>query len=220
MPKLAYRADRDFTPIAHAADAASILLVTPSLPAKTVQELISHAKAHPGQLNYATSGNGTIVHLNSLAFAAQAGVQLTHVPYKGTAQSITDLAAGQVHLLFDSIPTGLPHVTSGRLRALAVTGEQRSAALAEVPTLDESGLKGYETTSWFALLAPARTPAAAIDRLQGETAKALATPAVRERLTTMGLTPVGNTPAQFDAFMRAEIAKYAKVIKDAGVKID
>ena len=148
------------------------------------------------------------------------GVDLVHVPYKGAAPGLTDLAAGQVAAMIINIPSAQGLLKSGRLKALATTGQQRAAALPEVPTLDESGLKGYETTSWFALLAPARTPAAAIDRLQGETAKALATPAVRERLATMGLTPVGNTPAQFDAFMRAEIAKYAKVIKDAGVKID
>ena len=221
MPKLAYRADRDFTPIAHAADAASILLVTPSLPAKTVQELISHAKAHPGQLNYATSGNGTIVHLNSLAFAAQAGVQLTHVPYKRTAQSITDLAAGQVHLLFDSIPTGLPHVTSGRLRALAVTGEQRSALAPNLPTLAESGLPGYASVTWFGVYGPAGMKPELVSRINQAFNQALQNPEVVASLARQGVDAAKpQTAAQFAAMVQADSARWARVIKDNRIALD
>lgn len=221
MPKLAYRADRDFTPIAHAADAASILLVTPSLPAKTVQELISYAKAHPGQLNYATSGNGTIVHLNSLAFAAQAGVQLTHVPYKGTAQSITDLAAGQVHLLFDSIPTGLPHVTSGRLRALAVTGEQRSALAPNLPTLAESGLPGYASVTWFGVYGPAGMKPELVSRINQAFNQAIQNPEVVASLARQGVDAAKpQSPAQFAAMVQADSARWAKVIKDNRIALD
>jgi tripartite-type tricarboxylate transporter receptor subunit TctC len=199
-PRLPYDTLKDFAPITLVATAPNVLVVSASLPVGNVREFIAHAKARPGQLHIASGGNGSLSHLSAELFKSMAGVDLVHVPYKGAAPGLTDLAAGQVAAMIINIPS--------------------AQGLLEVPTLDESGLKGYETTSWFALLAPARTPAAAIDRLQGETAKALATPAVRERLATMGLTPVGNTPAQFDAFMRAEIAKYAKVIKDAGVKID
>ena len=224
MPKLAYRAyraDRDFTPIAHAADAASILLVTPSLPAKTVQELISYAKAHPGQLNYATSGNGTIVHLNSLAFAAQAGVQLTHVPYKRTAQSITDLAAGQVHLLFDSIPTGLPHVTSGRLRALAVTGEQRSALAPNLPTLAESGLPGYASVTWFGVYGPAGMKPELVSRINQAFNQALQNPEVVASLARQGVDAAKpQTAAQFAAMVQADSARWARVIKDNRIALD
>ena len=219
-PRLPYDTLKDFAPITLVATAPNVLVVSASLPVSNVREFIAHAKTRPGQLHIASGGNGSLSHLSAELFKSMAGVDLVHVPYKGAAPGLTDLAAGQVAAMIINIPSAQGLLKSGRLKALATTGQQRAAALPEVPTLDESGLKGYETTSWFALLAPARTPAAAIDRLQGETAKALATPAVRERLATMGLTPVGNTPAQFDAFMRAEIAKYAKVIKDAGVKID
>lgn len=147
MPRLAYDARKDFTPVAHLADAPSVLLVTNSLPVKSVAELIAYGKAHPGQLNYATSGNGTIVHLNTAAFSAQAGVEMMHVPYKGTALAIPDLIAGQTHVLFDSLPTGMPHAKNGKLRALAVTSEKRSALAPELPTMAESGLPGYSSVT-------------------------------------------------------------------------
>ncbi|MBK6613091.1 tripartite tricarboxylate transporter substrate binding protein [Ottowia sp.] len=221
MPRLPYNADKDFTPIAHVADAASILLVTPALPARNVQELIAHAKAHPGQLNYATSGNGTIVHLNSAAFAARAGVQLTHVPYKGTAQSITDLAAGQVHLLFDSIPTGLPHVASGRLRALAVTGDKRSALAPELPTVAESGLPGYSSVTWFGVYGPAGMKPELAAKINQAFNKAIQNPEVASNLARQGVEPARpQTPARFAAMVRADSARWAQVIKDNRITLE
>jgi len=221
MPRLAYNADKDFTPIAHTADAASILLVTPSLPVKSVQELIAYAKAHPGKLNYATSGNGTIVHLNTAAFAAQAGIQLTHVPYKGTAQSITDLAAGQVHLLFDSIPTGMPHVASGRLRALAVTGEHRSALAPQLPTVAESGLPGYASVTWFGVYGPAGMKPELVARINQAFNRASQNPEVVANLAKQGVEPAkAQTPAQFAAMVKADSARWAKVIKDNHITLE
>ena len=221
MPRLAYKADKDFSPIAHMADAASVLLVTPSLPVKSVQELIAHAKANPGKLNYATSGNGTIVHLNTAAFAAQAGVQLTHVPYKGTAQSITDLAAGQVHLLFDSIPTGMPHVASGRLRALAVTGDKRSTLAPSLPTVAESGLPGYSSVTWFGVYGPAGMKPELVGRINQIFNQALQNPEVVASLAKQGVEPAkAQTPAQFAAMVQADSARWAKVIKDNHITLE
>ena len=221
MPRLAYKADKDFTPIAHMADAASVLLVTPSLPVKSVQELIAYAKANPGKLNYASSGNGTIVHLNTAAFAAQAGIQLTHVPYKGTAQSITDLAAGQVHLLFDSIPTGMPHVASGRLRALAVTGDKRSTLASNLPTLAESGLPGYSSVTWFGVYGPAGMKPELANKINQAFNQALQNPDVVASLAKQGVEPAkAQTPAQFAAMVQADSARWAKVIKDNRITLE
>ena len=221
MPKLAYKADKDFTPIAHVADAASVLLVTPSLPVKNVQELIAYAKANPGKLNYATSGNGTIVHLNTAAFAAQAGVQLTHVPYKGTAQSISDLATGQVHMLFDSIPTGLPHVASGRLRALAVTSEQRTKLAPDLPTVAESGLPGYSSVTWFGVYGPAGMKPELVAKVNAAFNKAIQSPEVTANLAKLGADVAKpGTPAQFADMVKADSARWAKVIKDNKITLE
>ena len=221
MPRLAYKPEQDFTPIAHVADAASVLLITPSLPVKNVQELIAYAKANPGKLNYATSGNGTIVHLNTAAFAAQAGIQLAHVPYKGTAQSITDLAAGQVHLLFDSIPTGMPHVASGRLRALAVTGDRRSTLAPNLPTVAESGLPGYSSVTWFGLYGPAGMKPELIARINQAFNRALQNPEVIASLAKQGVEPAKpQTPAQFAAMVQADSARWAKVIRDNHITLE
>ena len=221
MPRLAYDARKDFTPVAHLADAASILLVTPTLPVKSVAELIAYAKAHPRELNYASSGNGTIVHLNTVAFAAQAGIEMTHVPYKGTAQSITDLAAGQVQVLFDSIPTGLPHVKSGRLRALAVTGDKRSALAPELPTLAESGLPGYSSVTWFGLYLPAGAPPALVGRINQAFTKAVQAPEVAASLVKLGAEPAApGTPAQFGAMVAADSARWAAVIRQHKITLE
>ncbi|WP_280191936.1 Bug family tripartite tricarboxylate transporter substrate binding protein [Delftia sp. PS-11] len=221
MPRLAYRADKDFTPIAEIGGAASILLVTPSLPVRNVQELIAYAKARPGALNYASSGNGTIVHLNTAAFAARAGVQLTHVPYKGTAQSITDLSAGQVHLLFDSIPTGMPHVASGRLRALAVTGEKRSTLAPELPTVAESGLPGYSSVTWFGVYGPAGMKPELVARINQAFNKAIQHSEVVASLARQGVEAAQpRTPAQFAAMVQADSARWAQVIKDNKITLD
>lgn len=221
MTRLSYKADKDFTPIAEIGGAASILLVTPSLPVRNVQELIAYAKARPGALNYASSGNGTIVHLNSAAFAARAGLQLTHVPYKGTAQSITDLAAGQVHLLFDSIPTGMPHVASGRLRALAVTGEKRSALAPDLPTVAESGLPGYSSVTWFGVYGPAGMKPELVARINQAFNKALEHPEVVASLARQGVEAAApRTPAQFAAMVQADSGRWAQVIKDNKITLD
>ena len=220
MPRLAYNVEKDFTPIAHVADAASVLLVTPSLPVKNVQELIAYAKANPGKLNYATSGNGTIVHLNALEFSARAGVKLTHVPYKGTAQSITDLVAGQVHILFDSIPTGMPHVTSGRLKALAVTSLQRSSLAPELPTIAET-LPGYSSVTWFGVYGPAGMNPALVSKINAAFNKAIQNPEVATALAKLGAEPAKpGTPAQFHSMVKADSARWAKVIKDNDIKLD
>jgi tripartite-type tricarboxylate transporter receptor subunit TctC len=221
MPRLAYDARKDFTPVAHLADAASVLLVTPSLPAKTVPELVAYAKAHPRALNYASSGNGTIVHLNAAAFSAQAGIEMTHVPYKGTAQSITDLAAGQVHVLFDSIPTGMPHVKSGRLRALAVTSEKRSALAPELPTLAESGLPGYSSVTWFGVYLPAGAPPALVERIHKAFTQAMQTPEVAASLAKLGVEPAApGSPAQFAAMVQADSARWAGVIRQHKITLE
>ena len=221
MPKLGYKAEQDFTPIAHVADAASVLLVTPSLPVKNVQELIAYAKANPGKLNYASSGNGTIVHLNALEFSARAGVQMTHVPYKGTAQSISDLATGQVHVLFDSIPTGMPHVASGRLRALAVTSEQRSKLAPELPTVAESGLPGYSSVTWFGVYGPAGMKPELVAKVNAAFNQAIADPAVAASLAKLGAEVAKpGTPVQFADMVKADSARWAQVIKSNNISLD
>ena len=218
MSKLSYNPVKDFTPVAHLADAASILLVTPSLPVKSVAELIQLAKQKPAQLNYASSGNGTIVHLNGAAFAAQAGIELTHVPYKGTSHSITDLAAGQVHMLFDSIPTGVPHVQSGRLKALAVTGEKRSPLAPDVPTVSEAGLPGFTSVTWFGVYLPAGASPALVERVNKAFTTAVKAPEVQESLRKNGLDVIQNsTPAQFDAMVKADSARWGKLIKQLNI---
>lgn len=219
--RLAYDARKDFTPIAHLADAPSVLLVTPGLPVKTVQELVAYAKSHPGELNYASSGNGTIVHLNSAAFSAQAGIRLTHVPYKGTAQAIPDLTAGQVHLLFDSLPTGMPHVKSGRLRALAVTSERRSALAPELPTVAESGLPGYASVTWFGVYAPAGLPPALAQRIHAAFTRAMQAPEVADNLARLGVEPAKpSSPAQFAALVQADSDRWASVVRQFNISID
>ena len=220
MPRLSYDATKDFTPVAHVADAPSVLLVTPSLPVKTVAELIAYAKANPGKLNYATSGNGTIVHLNSAAFSAQAGIDMTHVPYKGTALSIPDLIAGQVHVLFDSLPTGMPHVVSGKVRALGVTSEKRSGLAPDLPTLAESGLPGFSSVTWFGVYLPAGAPPALVARVHQAFTKAVQTPEVKASLAKLGVDPAdAGTPAKFAAMVQADSARWASVIRQHKISV-
>lgn len=221
MPRLPYDPIKDFTPIAHLADAASVLLVTLSLPVKTVPELIAYAKKHPGQLNYASSGNGTIVHLTTEAFKAQAGIFMTHVPYKGTALAIPDVIAGSVPVLIDSIPSGMPHVKSGRLRALAVTGDKRSALAPELPTVAEAGLPGFSSVTWFGLYAPRGMKADLVGRVHEAFAKAAHSPEVVESLAKLGVEPAPpGTPAQFAEMVSADSQRWARIIRERKITLE
>ena len=189
-PNLPYKPEVDFTPVAQVANATNIVLVPKDLPVASIKELIAYAKARPGQLNYASSGNGTIVNLTAEAFKAQAGVFIVHIPYRGTALAIPDLVSGKVQLLFDSIVSGLPHVKDGKLKALAVTSAKRSALVPELPTVAESGLPGFESTTWFGVYGPKGLSAEITDRVAAELQRALQRPDVAERLARLGAEPV------------------------------
>jgi tripartite-type tricarboxylate transporter receptor subunit TctC len=218
LAKLPYDPQKDFTPIVWVGNATNILVVPPSLGVNSVAELIALAKKDPGKLNYATSGVGTVVHLTSELFANTAGIQLTHVPYKGVQLSIPDLLSGQVSMLFDNIMTAQTHIKSGRLKALGISSLTRSPLVPDVPTIAEAGLPGFESVTWFGVFGPAGTPKAVVERMNLEVNKALADPAIRERFATLGFEPAGGTPAEFAAVVQRDAAKWSKVIKDANVK--
>ena len=218
--KMPYDAVKDFEPITLVAGVPNLLVVHPSVAAKNVAELTALAKAQPGKLNVASSGNGTSIHMAAELYKLMAGVDILHVPYKGSSFALTDLLGGQVQLMFDNMPSALPHVKAGKLRALAVTSPKRSSALPDIPTMDEEGLKGFDATSWFGLLAPAGTPKDIIAKLNAAAVKALTTPEMRERLASQGAEAVGNTPEQFAAFIKAEIEKWAKIVKASGARVD
>lgn len=221
MPRLPYDAVKDFTPVAHLADAASVLLVTPSLPVKTMAELIAYAKKHPGQLNYASSGNGTIVHLTTEAFKAQAGIFMTHVPYKGTALAIPDVIAGSVQVLIDAIPSGMPHVKSGRLRALAVTGDKRSALAPELPTIAEAGLTGFSSVTWFGLYAPRGMKPDLVARVHEAFEKAAHAPDVVDSLAKLGVEPAPlGTSAQFATMVSVDSQRWAGIIRERKITLE
>jgi tripartite-type tricarboxylate transporter receptor subunit TctC len=219
-PKLPYDVLRDFAPVSLVATTPLILAVHPSQPVTTVAELIALAKAKPGELFFPSAGTGDAPHLAAELFNITAGVKLVHVPYKGAAIGIGDLVAGRLALMFGTSPTTLPHVRSGRLRAIAVTGLKRSAVMPELPTVAESGLPGYEAGSWYGILAPAKTPPAVVVRLTTEAATALQSSDVRERLKAQGVDAVGNTPEQFAVYIKQEIVKWAKVMQAAGIHAD
>jgi tripartite-type tricarboxylate transporter receptor subunit TctC len=220
IPGLPYDFARDFAPVTMIAIITSILVVNPAVPARSVQELIALAKAKPGELSYASTGNGTPTHLAAEMFKSMAGVNLVHVPYKGGAPAAVDLLAGQVQLSFISAPAVMPHVKSGRLRALAVTNAKRSQLLPGLPTVAESGLPGYESEGWHGLCGPARLPAAIADTLYRETAAALRIPDVASLLANGGAEPVGMPPAAFVTLIRNDIARWARVIKATHIKPD
>ena len=219
-PKLPYDHVKDFAPVILVAGVPNVLVINPALPVNSVQELIAYAKANPGKLNFASSGNGTSIHLSAELFKTMAGVQMTHVPYKGSAPALQDLVGGQVQLMFDNLPSSLALIKGGKLKALAVTSATRAAALPDVPTLAESGLPGFEASSWFGLLAPTGTPPPVIARLNGEIAKWLATPEAKEKLLAQGANAAGGTPEDFARFITAETAKWQKVVKESGAKVD
>ena len=218
-PRMPYDAVRDFTPIAQVGNAPSIMLVPNSSPAKTIQEWIELAKKNPGKLNYASSGNGTIVQLTAELFKSQAGLFVVHIPYKGTALAMPDLISGKVDVLFDSLPTGLPHVKDGRLRALGVTSSQRTSMAPGLPAIAEV-LPGYESTTWFGLFGPQGMRPELVARVNAAALQALADPEVKDKLQRLGIEAVGTSPAQFTAMLAAESAKWKKIITERKITLD
>ena len=218
--KMPYDHVKDFAPVVLVAGVPNVLVVNPSLPVNSVADLIKLAKSKPGSVNFASSGNGTSIHLSGELFKTMAGVDMTHVPYKGSAPALIDLVSGQVQVMFDNLPSSLPQIKAGKLRAIAVTSLKRSPALPDVPTISESGLPGFEASSWFGLLAPAGTPPAVVTRLNAEVNKWLQSPEGREQLLAQGAQAAGGTPEQFVAHIRAETDKWAKVVKASGAKVD
>lgn len=219
-PKLPFDFARDFAPVVLATAAPNILVVHPSVPTKTVKELIALAKRRPGELNFASAGTGTAPHMSGELFKAMAGVELVHIPYKGSPPAVADVLAGEVAMIFSPSSTVLPHIKSGRLRALAVTTAARLPALPDLPTVAESGLAGYETVTWFGYVAPVKTAREIVARLNAEIVKALALAEVRGQFAAQGIEVLGSTPEQFGAYLRDEIAKWAKVIKLSGARAE
>jgi tripartite-type tricarboxylate transporter receptor subunit TctC len=219
-PKLGFDPARDLAPVTLLVTSGNVLVVHPSLPVRSVKELIAYAKQRPGQLNFGSPATGSTPHLAGELFNHLAGVKLVHVPYKGAAPALNDLIGGRLQLSFDNIPPALPHIRAGRLRALAVTSAERQADLPDLPTIAEAGLPGFEVSAWFGLLVPAATPAAMVKRLEAETAKALAMPAVRERLTQLGFHVDGRGADAYRTFIRAEAERWTPVIRSLGIRTD
>jgi tripartite-type tricarboxylate transporter receptor subunit TctC len=217
-PHLPYHPLKDFQPLTQTTSGPQIVVIHPGVQAKSVQDFIALAKAKPGQLNYASGGSGTTTHLGMELFKLAAGVNIVHVPYKGTGQALNDVIGGQVQMMMGSMLPALPHVKAGRLRGLAVTSLKRAAVYPDAPTLAESGLPGFETTSWHGMLVPARTPKPISARVHAELVKALNHPDVKERFANLGMDTVASTPEEFTAYIKAESAKWAKVIRTIGVK--
>ena len=217
---LNYDVQRDFVAVSLLTQGPLVLVVNPDFPAKNVGELIAMAKAKPRSVSFASSGNGQSTHLAAELFASMAGAPMTHVPYKGSAPALNDLIAGQVPLMFDTMLSAMPHVKSGRLRALAITGAQRSPAAPELPTLAESGLPGYQAYAWNGLVAPAGTPVAVINRLSEELKTALSQPAVQEKFNAQGFAATWVAPAQAASFVQAEVEKWARIVQQSGAKVE
>jgi tripartite-type tricarboxylate transporter receptor subunit TctC len=209
-----------FAPVTLLTEIPIVLVVHPSLPAKSVGELIALAKAQPGKLNFGSSGNGGIGHLVGELFKSSTGVNIVHVPYKGNGPALVDLMAGVLSLTFSDIAGASPYIKSGKMRALAVTTLQRSAMLPDVPTMTEAGVRGFQASSWFAIFAPAHTPRPIVDKLNADIVKVLRTPEINDRLTGMGFEVVGNKPEELAAFLKSEIAKWTKVVRESGAKVD
>ena len=218
--KLPYDINRDFAHIMMMADIPQLLVVNPNFPAKSVRELIDYAKTRPGKIDYASGGNGITNHLIMEMFKSATGLRLVHIPYRGGPPALTDLIAGQVSLMFETTVGALPHVRNGKLRALAISRIKRSAGVPEIPTVAESGVPGFDASAWIAMLAPAGTPRDILLRVNGELNRGIAAPEMRDKLIGMGADPVGGTPEDFAAFHRAELAKWSKVVKESGAKID
>ena len=211
---------RDFTPLAWAGSTPNLLVVNPASPYKSVKDLLDAAKAKPGGIPYASTGNGSSHHLSMEWVKVMAGVNLNHIPYKGSAPAVTDLIGGQVHALFDNVPNVIQHVKAGRLRALGITSPKRSAALPEIPTVDEAGVPGYQVQVWFGIVAPAATPKDVVAKLNTEINRILALADVKERFTLSGIDIVGGTPEVFDKQIREQVVTWGKVVKEANIKAD
>ena len=215
-PKLAFDPIKDFAPLTRVALVPNLLVANPAQPFKTVKELMAYTKANPGKVTFGSSGSGTSIHLSGELFKQMAGVDIQHVAYKGSAPAVNDLLGNHIAIMFDNMPSAISHVKAGKLRPLAVTTAQRSPALPDVPTVAEAGVPGYEATSWFGLLAPAKTPAPVVARLNTSILKALADPDVKKKLLEQGAEPAGETPAQFAAFIASETVKWGKIVKQSG----
>ncbi|MBI3375948.1 MAG: tripartite tricarboxylate transporter substrate binding protein [Betaproteobacteria bacterium] len=221
FPNLPYDVIKDFAPVTLAASVPHFIVVHPSLPVTSIRELIAYAKARPGKLSFPSAGNGSTPHLSGEMFKSMTGIDLVHVPHKGTGQSIQDLLAGQHQVAFDTVPASTPYVRSGRMRVLAVSSAKRLADSPEVPTVEEAGVPGYQINTWYGVFAPAGTPEAIVHRLHAEIAKAMHSPETRSRLTELGADGTETrSPEEFAAIVRADTTRYAKIIRDAGLKMD
>ena len=224
-PKLPYDPFKDFAPVTLVAAVPNVMVINADVAKanniNSAKDFITLAKSKPGKLNMASSGNGTSIHLAGELFKSQTGVFMTHIPYRGSGPALMDLAGGQMDVMFDNLPSAMQLIKAGKLKALAVTSAQRSAALADVPTIEEAaGLKGFEATSWFGLLAPAATAPETVSRIQQEVARALGTPAIKEKMLAQGAIPSGNTPAEFAKLIETEHVKWAQVVKASGARVD
>ena len=223
--RLPFDPQKDFAPITLVAGVPNVMEMNADtarrLGIQTVRDFIQYARAHPGQLNMASSGNGTSIHLAGELFKSMTGIFMTHIPYTGSGPALLGLVSGQVDVMFDNLPSSMPQIKGGKLKAFAVTSSQRSAAMPDLPTIEEAGqLKGFEASSWFGLFAPAGTPPEIVARIQAEVAKSLGTPAMKEKMLAQGATPGGNTPAEFAQMIDLEIRKWAGVVKVSGAKVD
>jgi len=218
--KMAFDPNKDLAPVAALVSLNNVLVVHPSVPAKTVQEVIALAKKDPGKWTYASSGNGTSIHMSGAMFTQLTGTDMLHIPYKGSGPAVTDLLAGQVNMMFDNIPSSLPHIKAGKLRALATTGAKRDPALPDLPTIAETGVRGYESGVWFGLTVPAGTPREIIVKLNAAALQAARAPEFVKRMTDLGYNLIPSTPEEMAAMNKAEVARWAPIVKSSGAKID
>jgi tripartite-type tricarboxylate transporter receptor subunit TctC len=218
--KMPFDPNKDLTPVAALVSLNNVLVVHPSVPAKSVKDVIALAKKDPGKWTYASSGNGTSIHMSGAMFTQLTGTDILHIPYKGSGPAVTDLLGGQVHMMFDNIPSSLPHIKSGKLRALATTGAKRDPALPDLPTLAESGIKGYESGVWFGLMVPTGTPKEIITRLNSAAVEATKAPEFVRRMTDLGYNIIPSTPEQMASMLKVELARWAPIVKASGAKVD
>ncbi|MCX7273923.1 MAG: tripartite tricarboxylate transporter substrate binding protein [Burkholderiales bacterium] len=218
--KVNYDTLKDFAPVSSTATNAMVLMVHPSVPVRSAREFVDYARANPGRMNYASSGSGTITHLASAALASQLGLTMTHVPYKGSAPALVDLAGGSVQMMIDTVNSAMPYIRDGRVRALAVTMPRRLSVLPDLPTLSETVLPGMEMSAWQGVVAPTGTPAPILQRLHAEITRALQNPEVRAKLAAAGTEVLGSTPEEYAAYIRAEMTRWARIVKESGARAD